>query len=242
MDAHTITSKVEVQQIDENVESVDGIYWRQTLDITKYDGKPKKGQALGVLSKLKGHCRCEQPSNPDKTVFICRKCKAWNHEECLVDAVLERAWEKHEAGNLGKDDEIDHVHFKEQEDETIEVAPRKSPVLGMMRSAVNAVFGSASPAPTAPSPEVESDATAVNGTQVDGSAEARGSKKLKKGMLNTRMPGEAAPWDGIYSATIDTTGKYGKAGVAIAQVVDEASGEAVWTTAATCFNCEKMLD
>jgi len=82
----------------------------------------------------------------------------------------------------------------------------------------------------------------VNNAQVDGPAEVRGSKKVREEASNTRVPGEQAPWDGIYSATIDTSGKYAKAGVVIVQVVSEATGEAVWTTAATCFKCDKRLD
>jgi len=33
------------------------------------------------------HCVCHKPYNPDTTMFWCDKCKLWEHEKCLADAI-----------------------------------------------------------------------------------------------------------------------------------------------------------
>ena len=33
------------------------------------------------------HCICKKPYNPDTTMFWCDKCKIWEHEKCLIDAI-----------------------------------------------------------------------------------------------------------------------------------------------------------
>ena len=41
---------------------------------------------------LRQHCVCDKPSNPDKRLIQCdnESCKKWLHEQCLIDAILER--------------------------------------------------------------------------------------------------------------------------------------------------------
>lgn len=248
LDVHTIFSKVDVQEMDETVESVDGIYWRQTLDISKV--APGKGKQLGLLSKLRGHCRCGQPMNPDKTMYVCRYCKVWNHDHCLIDDVLERAWKKYMAGTLGKDDHEDTLR---EEEDSIEVAPqpkKRLPLISGIANLASRLVG-ASPAPTAnavrASAEIGTDTENIKESQLDGPADFKMRKTLSakdtpKGKEKVRKPGDSAPWEGKLSATIDTNGKFGKAGLVMAQVVDEKSGEAVWTTALSCFGCERRLD
>ena len=245
MDAHCISGKVDVEHLQESVEHVDGIYWRQTLDVGKKNGKHEQP---GALSKLPEHCRCRQPMNPDRTVFICRKCKKWNHEECLIEATLERAWEKHEDGTLGEGDDEDTVGEPEEGD-SIEVSSdskKKSPVMAMV-TAVASVF-KGSPAPVAngvsAKPDPKHDAPGLEEAQIDGPADSKrkGRPAKVRGKKAAQAVGGPTPWEGKFSATIDTTGKFGPAGVAMAQVVDEETSEAVWTTAVSCFGCKARLD
>jgi hypothetical protein len=86
---HTISRKVDVVHIDDSVEGVNELYWRQTLDITKFSSK-KSGTRPGVLSKLRTYCRCDRPWNPDKRMYI-YSCGFAHHEECLMEAAIGKA-------------------------------------------------------------------------------------------------------------------------------------------------------
>ena len=252
LNAHSIAGKVKVERIDDAVESVDGIYWRQTLDISKRP--PGKGKEAGVLSKLKGHCRCRQPMNPDQTMYICRYCTLWNHDHCLIDDVLEKAWEKQLDGTLGQDDDEDTL--KVEEDDSITVVPqekKKSPLISsiktMASNVASGIFGgSSSPAPTtAPAIEIADAGTDVEEAQLDGPTDVKLRKILSrkatpKGRKKFRKPGDSAPWDGKLSVTIVSTDKFGKAGLVVAQIVDEETGETVSTTALSCFGCQRRFD
>ena len=257
MDAHTIGSKVKVEQLDDWAERVDGLYWRQTLDITKVESR-KKGQPPGVLSKLTGRCRCGQPMNPDKIVYICRHCKVWNHEECLIDDVLERAWEMYQAGTLGNHGEGNAEETEVKDEDSIEVAPKEdekksSPLLSMVGHLANKFLHHGSPAPapkdSSAQAEIGADTEAIAASQVDGPIGLLAKTKARASSEQTlqatgkfRHPGDLAAWDDKLGATIDTTGKYGKVGVAVAQITNKKSDEAVWTTAISCFGCGKKLD
>jgi hypothetical protein len=62
-----------------------------SLDIKKLGGA--KGSEL---SALRPHCICHSYYNPNKTIYKCPHgdCGMWNHEECLVDAILDKKYEK----------------------------------------------------------------------------------------------------------------------------------------------------
>ncbi|KAF2420998.1 hypothetical protein EJ08DRAFT_727914 [Tothia fuscella] len=82
IDANTVDGKVEVHHWNEEDDSIDlkdgELFWRQSYDMTK---------KTSVYSALRGHCSCNQPSNPDELLIRCenKKCLRWLHEECLVD-------------------------------------------------------------------------------------------------------------------------------------------------------------
>ena len=46
------------------------------------------------------HCICNKPYNPDTTMFWCDKCKIWEHEKCLVDAI-KKDYMKSNQGSTG---------------------------------------------------------------------------------------------------------------------------------------------
>lgn len=115
VDAQTISGAADLVYWDEKDtnQGYQDRFWRQTFDISKL-GKDKKGG----LSELRKHCRCQQPDNPDKIMFQCKKqsCATWNHEECLIDDVLQRAWPVYE--KEGSLDTLDANNAKEEERET----------------------------------------------------------------------------------------------------------------------------
>jgi len=45
------------------------------------------GSYLIFDKELRLHCICNKPYNPDTTMFWCDKCKIWEHEKCLADAI-----------------------------------------------------------------------------------------------------------------------------------------------------------
>jgi hypothetical protein len=256
-EAHTIGSKVEVVHLDDSVaENVDGVYWRQKLDITKFASK-KRGTQPGVLSRLRSYCECGQPSNPDKPMYICRdqKCDTWHHEACLIDAVLDRAWVKSQSvggfgnGNPEQAGEDDVVPKAELED-AIEVAPApikkdKSPVT-MVTGIFRSILGG-SPAPTVTNKPTksasDSDATTLQGSQLDGPlAELRVGTVPERTKYHGMLGVNPDLYEGIYSARIDDTGIFGKEGVVMAQVTEDKTGKVVWTVTMHCFNCGKKLE
>lgn len=252
-EAHTIGSKVEVVQVDDSVEYIDAVYWRQTLDITRLASK-RKGTKPGVLSKLRTHCECDDPWNPDKPMYICRdrKCDKWHHEACLIDAVLARALIKSQSeggfGNRNPEEAEDEVASKTDAEDSIEVATikkDKSPVT-LVKGIVKSMFGG-SPAPavtdTPAGCAFGSNATTVPSSQLDGPL-----PELRVGTAPSRTKRPRALemnsdlCEGVYSATIDDTGKYGKEGVVIARVTEDKTDKIVWTVVVNCFGCGKKLE
>ena len=254
-DAHTIVGKVDVVNLDDSFESVDGIYWRQTLDLGKYP--PGKGKPPGVLSKLQGHCRCRQPMNPDQTMYICRYCTLSNHDYCLIDNVLSKAWERYKVGNLGPDDnddddDDDDTAIKPDE-EAIEVKPHqttKSPVGSQIKDTGTAKLPVSPTLATVHKRENgdnQHDMSSTSGLQLDGPTDVEVSKapsakagRKRKG--RGHQTGEPSPWDGKLSATIDSKGKFGKAGLVIARITKEDSGEILYTSVLSCLGCSRRFD
>jgi hypothetical protein len=94
VDAMSVAAEAEVKQWDESndeQEDLGPVFFRQFLDINAKGGP--------MLSELRRHCVCNEYYQPDKTMYKCSKrdCETWNHEECLVDDVLEKPYAKHVA-------------------------------------------------------------------------------------------------------------------------------------------------
>ncbi|EXJ88251.1 hypothetical protein A1O1_05181 [Capronia coronata CBS 617.96] len=104
IEAHSIASHAEMSTWDENDDSNQLMllerYWRQTLDVTKL--RPNPAKAANALSKLRKYCICGGYDNPNVDMYQCRTvgCGMWNHEECLVKDLEERAWEQLKQGSL----------------------------------------------------------------------------------------------------------------------------------------------
>ena len=98
VDAMTVAGPAEVTHWDEQEdeqeyeqEDLGRRFFRQFLDIRKLGGA--KGSEL---SALRQHCICHNYYNPNKTMYKCphEDCGMWNHEECLVDAILDKKYER----------------------------------------------------------------------------------------------------------------------------------------------------
>lgn len=93
IDAMTVAGPAEVKQWDEQDDEQDDLgqrFFRQFLDIKKL------GKKVDGLSQIRMHCICRGYYNPDKTMYKCENngCGMWNHEECLVAAVLEKTYKR----------------------------------------------------------------------------------------------------------------------------------------------------
>ena len=93
--AHTVAGHADVthwEEMDDTKDSdgIDGLFWRQTFD--PFTGKLSVSPTFVIvqltLSKEpRQHCICKKPYNPDTTMFWCERCKVWEHEKCLADAI-----------------------------------------------------------------------------------------------------------------------------------------------------------
>ena len=94
VDAMTVAGPAEVTQWKEEKDDQEDLgqrFFRQFLDIKKLGGA--KGSEL---SAIRQHCVCHKYYNPDKTMYKCphEDCGMWNHEECLVEARLDKTYKK----------------------------------------------------------------------------------------------------------------------------------------------------
>jgi hypothetical protein len=92
VDAMTVAGPAEVTHWDEYKDEQEDLgqrFFRQFLDIKKL------GKGI-ELSPLRRHCICHEYYNPDKTMYKCpsEDCGMWNHEECLVEAILDKTYKK----------------------------------------------------------------------------------------------------------------------------------------------------
>lgn len=117
LDAQTLASAAEVIHWNEQEmgSPVGERFWRQTFDVGKL-GKDNKGG----LSVLKKHCVCQQPYNPDTTMYQCKnsECHTWNHEACLLNDIRQRSWDAYKKGTLS-DMDIHHVKAKNDDKKSI---------------------------------------------------------------------------------------------------------------------------
>ena len=94
VDAMTVAGPAEVTHWDEQEDEQEDLgqrFFRQFLDIKKLGG-PKGSE----LSAIREHCICHKYYNPDNTMYKCphEDCGMWNHEECLIDAILDRTYKR----------------------------------------------------------------------------------------------------------------------------------------------------
>ncbi|KAG9246669.1 hypothetical protein BJ878DRAFT_416463 [Calycina marina] len=86
LDVLSFAGKADVyhwQEEDDQLHSK--LYWRQTLN-----------RATKELSSIREHCICRGHFNPEVVMEICDnpKCRIWLHDDCIIDSVLRKAWQK----------------------------------------------------------------------------------------------------------------------------------------------------
>ena len=112
VEAQSIACHTSISFWDENDDSNKVVlserYWRQTYDLTKTPRTPRQ-----ALSKLRKFCICGGYDNPGSDMFQCNRvgCGIWNHQECLITNVEERAWGSFKKGLLGHEVEEQHKTF-----------------------------------------------------------------------------------------------------------------------------------
>ena len=98
-----MSSKIEIEHWnehdDDDFPQPGKLFWRQHLNYTTKQ-LSVRGLCLQAYSEfadstsqtLRQHCICDKPSNPDKRLIQCdnESCKKWLHEQCLINAILER--------------------------------------------------------------------------------------------------------------------------------------------------------
>lgn len=110
IDASTIATHAEISYWDENDDSNKNVlqerYWRQTYDLKKAVRDPRN-----ALSRLRRFCICGKYDNPNVEMYQCHKpqvgCGLWNHQECLLKDLEERAWNSFLTGTLTHEREED---------------------------------------------------------------------------------------------------------------------------------------
>ena len=100
VDAMTVSSAAEVKRWhedddDREQDDLGEKFWRQFLDVQKL-GISKL--SMSALTEVRRHCICQDFYNPDETMFKCARteqgCGIWNHEKCLVDAILQQTYQR----------------------------------------------------------------------------------------------------------------------------------------------------
>lgn len=239
IDAQTISGAADLTAWDEKDLDLDlrtkDRFWRQTFDISKL-GKDRRG-GLGELRK---HCRCLQPHNPDRTMFQCKRsdCLTWNHDECLIEDILDRTWLIYE--KEGTLDLIENGNAKGGDHEGGASLRHKlmSPVrhLGkMMQSKV------------APSMNTIIDQALPHQIDAGTNHSHVTPKKAKPRKSTTSGVPTAKPWDGKLSATVlnaDETDEDSSVVIRVEEISKKKSKSEPrsWILSVNCLSCGKTMD
>ena len=216
VDAMTVAGPAEVKQWDEQNDEQDDLgqrFFRQFLDINKLGAKNE------ALSEIRKHCICRQYYNPDKTMYKCPHdgCGTWNHEECLVDAILEKTYKKlvEDSGPAANGTEAEgsgSVLSNVKDTITKTLFPAEK-----LKDLRKSQGSSSTPSKSEP-------------------ATPKSTSKAKKKVANKEA------WKGLFSAKItngdETVGKGVKA-----TITDERGQDPeTWTEDVKCLKCGKLLD
>jgi len=236
IDAQTIACAAEVSHWDENDDDHEGNqkerFWRQTLDISKIKPKTTAG-----LSPLRRHCFCQEYYNPDTTMYKCLRadCGIWNHEECLWKAVLEKAWDKFEKGELAKDlDDLVNGDAKPKDSDKTLSERILSPAETFGHSVKRRIM--------------QTFETAVEEVKHETDVELHVAKVAKRGRPRKKDSQERR-WTGKLEATV-SLGEDESVQATIRQLVPSSTGKGKkenfevkeWTVKLDCLKCGRPLD
>ncbi len=214
VDAMTVAGPAEVKQWDEQNDEQDDLgqrFFRQFLDINKLGAK---GEAL---SEIRKHCMCHQYYNPDKTMYKCPHdgCGTWCHEECLINAILEKTYKKlvEDSGPAANGTETEgSVLSNVKATITKTLFPQEK-----LKDPRKSQGSSSSPSKSEP-------------------ATPKSTSKAKK------KAGNKGVWKGMFSAKI-TNGDETVCRDVKATITDERGQDPeTWTEDVECLKCGKLLD
>jgi hypothetical protein len=237
IDAQSIASAAEVSYWDEKDEEGDSDlgerFWRQTFDVNKL-GKANKGG----LSDVRRHCTCQREYNPDLTMYKCvdENCGIWNHEECLVENVCARAYEKSLTGSLHGDGK--KVNGESAAGDVVHQAPAKSPNKRFFSAGS---FGDLLNAATAKARDIMTPTPDPVGEDKDTVRE-----KIA-GHFPWKVPPPGAPreWRGKFVVSIENEDVVEGKGKVTAKVETKKIGrkESIqWTEEVCCLKCGTLLE
>lgn len=238
IDAQSIASAAEVSAWNEDDDDADsGLgerYWRQTFDVSKFE-KWKSGGKRGTklpsgLSELKKHCICETEYNPDGTMFKCpnEKCARWNHEECVVDKILEDVYGRSLRGEPLKGE----IRKKNENDQTVDglagvggkvvvdSTPPKSPSkLSFPTEKITEIISSVKRQIFTPTPDAKEE---EDEEEEEEETEFPAEKIVKR----KKPDGSPRPWDGKFRCEVAAEDPEAGKGRVIAKIFDLRSSKA----------------
>ncbi|KAI0147584.1 hypothetical protein GGR57DRAFT_247491 [Xylariaceae sp. FL1272] len=217
----SVTAQATVNQWDETNEEdqQQALYWRQAFDVRSME-----------LSSAQPICKCGRPENPDKKLINCANedCKKWLHDDCLINAVLEKTFKR-----LGTDKPHKTTRVK-TEDAQRPLSPSES---GAAQTTQQSIDVKPEDQETIKLADVESSNSTVK-------AETRivpivsGQESKRKGGKSRKSEGkgsETPKWQGHFTATINEETP------SVIDIVDlrqnVTGGEKTWTEPAHCLFC-----
>ncbi|KAL7269341.1 hypothetical protein RUND412_008004 [Rhizina undulata] len=93
IDAMTVSGRANVKhwmELDEDEELPD-LFWRQKFD---FQTQSLMRSNVSTPQEVREHCRCHRYYNPDKLMYGCPHCKTWLHEECIIDDVRQKLYNR----------------------------------------------------------------------------------------------------------------------------------------------------
>jgi hypothetical protein len=105
LDVLSFAGKADVYQWEEEDDNLTSkLYWRQTFcretqELSVSISAPESIYIEWMViffQALRKHCICNGYFNPEVAMMICdnQECKLWMHEECLIDDILTKTYER----------------------------------------------------------------------------------------------------------------------------------------------------
>ena len=211
VDAMTVAGPAEVTHWDEYRDEQEDLgqrFFRQFLDIKKI----AKGTELSALRR---HCICHEYYNPDKTMYKCpsEDCGMWNHEECLVDAILDKTYKRlvEESGPAANGTET-------------------SVLLTVKDALANTLFPAEKPK------EPRKSQTPISPTTKSEPATPKPFSKAKKKLNGANRR------DGMFKATITNGDEVAGKAIKVTITDERGQDPETWVEDIKCLKCGQVLD
>ena len=221
VDAMTVAGPAEVKQWDEQNDEQDDLgqrFFRQFLDINKLGAK---GEAL---SEIRKHCICHQYYNPDKTMYKCPHdgCGTWCHEECLVEAILEKTFKR----------------LVEESGPAANGTNAEGSVLLSVKDTVSNAKGAIAKT-LFPQEKIKDLRRSQGQSSTPSKSEPATPKSTSKAK---KKIGSKGAWRGLFNAKITNGDETAGRGVKATITDERGQDPETWTEDVECLKCGKLLD